>query len=162
MCVIKQRDRKQIQSKQHGFVLVLALVLLAVMTLIGVSSMNSATMELKATANARQHQLAFNAVQSLLQYVLSTGAVTTAGVEINYKTAEPAATLTQVVDHPATDNNSQASIVFAGCSSGVGSSLEEGKGVSYNFYNVSASGSNTTNTSRSLQNIGVKNMAAAC
>jgi len=58
-------------SKQQGFVLILALVMLTVLTLIGVSSMNSANMELRATANAQQHQVAFNAVQALIEYSVS-------------------------------------------------------------------------------------------
>ncbi len=62
---------KSLNNQQSGFVLVLALVMLSMLTLIGVSSMNSASTELKATANAKQHQLAFNATQSLLEYTVS-------------------------------------------------------------------------------------------
>ncbi len=72
-------------ARQRGFVLVLALVMLAVLTLIGVSSMNSANMELKITANSRQHQVAYNAAQSLLEYTASDGGV---GV-IDYQTKTP-------------------------------------------------------------------------
>ena len=151
---------KQFHSKQRGFVLIMALVLLTVMTLIGVASMNSANMELKATANARQHQIAFNGVQSLLEYVLSKDALTIAGTIIDWQTTDVAP---QNVVH-AIDNTSslQASVVYAGCSSGIGSSLEAGKGVSYNFYNVAASGSNATGTSTSLQNRGVRYPSASC
>lgn len=151
---------KQFHNKQQGFVLIMALVLLTVMTLIGVASMNSANMELKATANARQHQIAFNGVQSLLEYVLSKGAVTTAGVVIDWQTTNVAP---QNVVHAVNNTSSlQAAVVYAGCSSGIGSSLEAGKGVSYNFYNVAASGSNTTGTSTSLQNRGVRYPSASC
>jgi Tfp pilus assembly protein PilX len=147
------------QTRQQGFVLILALVLLAVMTLIGVSSMNSANMELKATANERQHKIAFNAVHSVLEYTLSANAVIKAGTAIDYQTTDPA---TQLVDHPDANNNAQASVVYVGCSAGIGTSLEEGKGVSYNFYHNSASGGNPTKTSTSIQGRGVKNAAAAC
>jgi len=151
---------KPFHNKQQGFVLIMALVLLTVMTLIGVASMNSANMELKATANARQHQIAFNGVQSLLEYVLSKDAITTAGNLIDWQTTSVAV---QNITH-AVDNTSslQASVVYAGCSAGIGSSLEAGKGVSYNFYNVAASGSNTTGTSTSLQNRGVRYPSASC
>ena len=69
-------------ARQQGFVLILVLVLLAVLTLIGVSSMNSSNLELKATANARQHQAAFNAVSSLLEYTVSADPL----VLINFQT----------------------------------------------------------------------------
>jgi len=159
MCKI-YKTSTLLRDKQHGFVLVMALVLLAVMTLIGVASMNSANMELKATANARQHQIAFTAVQSLLEYALSTDALTTGGTFIDYQVTD--LLLTQTVAHPSASNNSQGSVVYAGCSAGVGSSLEEGKGVSYNFYQIEASGSNSTNTSTSWQGRGVRNSAASC
>jgi len=160
MSTTKQKNRKRMQNNQQGFVLILALVLLAVMTLIGVSSMNSANMELKATANARQHQLAFNAVQSLLEYTLSKGALTTAGVLIDYQTTDTA--LQQLVEHPALSNNSQASVGYAGCSSVVGSSLEAGRSFSFNFYSVAANGTNSTGTSSSQVNQGVRYPSASC
>ncbi len=149
-------------SKQGGFVLILALVLLAVMTLIGVSSMNSANMELKATANARQHQRAFNDVYSLLEYTLSGGAIITpAGTPIDYQTTD--GNLTQFVVSPTASNaNSQATIVYAGCSSGVGSSLVAGKGVSYNFYNIVANVSSAASTVASEQNRGARYPSASC
>ncbi len=156
----KQRNSNQQPGKQQGFVLVMALVLLTVMTLIGVASMNSANMELKATANARQHQIAFNGVQSLLEYVLSKDAVTTGGSLIDWQTT---AVVPQDVVHVVDNTSSlQASIVYVGCASGVGSSLEAGKGVSYNFYSVAANGSNTTGTSTSLQNRGARYPSASC
>jgi len=157
--ILKQKSIKRMQVKQSGFVLILALVLLTVMTLIGVSSMNSASMELRATANARQHQMAFNNVYSLLEYTVSSGAVTTLGNFIDYQTTLPAA---QIVVSPTASNNSQASIVYAGCSSGVGSSLQSGKGVSYNFYNNLASGSSASSLVASQQNLGVRSPAASC
>ncbi len=161
MRVTRQKNIKYKQSGQRGFVLVMSLVLLAAMTLIGVSSMTGANMELKATANARQHQIAFNAVHSLLEYTLSADAVTTANVPVDYQIADTA--VTQNVTHTLENASAlQASIVFAGCSSGVGSSLEAGKGVSYNFYSITASGSTTAGTSTSLQNRGVRYPSASC
>ena len=160
MYMIEQKSRKQIHHNQRGFVLVLALVLLAVMTLIGVSSMDSANMELKATANARQHQTAFNASQSLLEYTLSTGARRVDSELIDYQTTDAAV---QSSNHPSADNTSQASVLYAGCSVAPGSSLEEGKGFSYNFYSVQAIGT-TTNSGNAVSrlNQGVRYPAAAC
>ncbi len=161
MPIIKQKNRKRMHHKQGGFVLVLALVLLAVMTLIGVSSMNSANMELKATANARQHQRAFNNVYSLLEYTFSGGALTTAGKLIDYQTTDE--NLTQFVASPNPNNtNSLATVVYVGCSSGVGSSLQSGKGVSYNFYNIIANDSSATSAVASEQNRGARYPSASC
>lgn len=146
----------QRHSKQQGFVLILALVLLAVLTLIGVSSMQRANMELKATSNAQRHQIAFNAVQSLLEFAISdTGASL-----IDFQTNDPTPqVITTTVPNAS---NLSASAVYSGCSVGVGSSLEEGKGFSYNFFNIDGSGSNKTGTSTSLQTQGIRFPAAAC
>jgi Tfp pilus assembly protein PilX len=143
-------------NKQRGFVLVLALVLLAVMTLIGVSSMNSANMELKATANAQQHQAAFDAVQSVLEYAVSS----TGATLIDFQTNDP--TPQVVTTTLANASSLSATAVYGGCSVGVGSSLEEGKGFSYNFYNITGTGSNKTNTATSIQTQGIRFPAAAC
>ncbi len=160
MYKVKQTNRKYMQRHQRGFVLILALVLLAVLTLIGVASMNSANMELRATANARQHLIAFNSGQSLLEYTLSTGALRDDGEVINYQTT---AAVAQGVGHPVNNNTSQASVAFVGCSFAPGSSLEEGKGFSYNFFGVEVTGANSNSGAAvSRLNQGVRFPAAAC
>ena len=55
-----------------------------------------------------------------------------------------------------------ASAVYAGCSTGVGSSVQKNKGFSYNFFNITGTGSNTTGTATSIQNQGIRYPAAAC
>lgn len=148
--------RPQQYKQQHGFVLVLALVLLAVLTLIGVSSMNSANMELKATGNAKQHQVAFNATQSLLEFTISKPGTTV----IDYQTSDPAPQIyNSFVMSGATALS--ATINYIGCTKGVGGSLEAGKGFSYNFYNIQGSGSNATGTAASNQTLGVR-FPSAC
>lgn len=141
--------------RQQGFVLVLVLILLAVLTLIGVSSMNSANIELKSTANSRQHQFAFNAVQSLLEFIVSADST------VDYQAED--LTITQTVPYAfASAKVLSATVTHAGCSVGVGSSLEEGKGFSYNFFDIAGSGSNSTGTATSIQTQGVRFPAAAC
>ena len=152
MCLIKQKH-ETLGNKQQGFVLILALVLLAVMTLIGVSSMNSANMELKATANAQQHQFAFNAGQSILEFAVSADGAKLIDFQTSDPTPQPVTT-TGVV--------ATAEAVYAGCGVGIGSSLEEGKGFSYNFFNITGSGSNSTATATSTQAQGIRFPAAAC
>ena len=154
MSLIKQKHETMC-NKQQGFVLILALVLLAVMTLIGVSSMNSANMELKATANAQQHQFAFNAGQSILEYAVSADG---AGL-IDFQTSDPTP---QPVTATVMGVVTTANAVYAGCAVGIGSSLEEGKGFSYNFFNITGSGTNSTGTATSIQAQGIRFPAAAC
>ena len=154
MSLIKQKH-ETLCNKQQGFVLVLALVLLAVMTLIGVSSMNSANMELKATANAQQHQFAFNAGQSILEYAVSADGASFIDFQTSDPTPQPVTTTVMGVV-------TTANAVYAGCGVGIGSSLEEGKGFSYNFFNITGSGSNSTGTATSIQVQGIRFPAAAC
>jgi len=150
------KKMRALPRKNRGFVLILALVMLAVLTLIGVSSMNSANMELKAASNAAQHQVAFNAVQSLLDYAISDAGVAV----LDFQTDS---TATQTLTYSlANSSNLTASMNYAGCSSAVGSSLEAGKGFGYNFYNITGTGSNKTGTATSIQGQGVRYPSAAC
>ena len=154
MSLIKQKD-ETLRNKQQGFVLVLALVLLAVMTLIGVSSMNSANMELKTTANAQQHQFAFNVGQSVLEYAVSAEGSSF----INFQTSDPTP---QTVTTTVSGVSATAVAVYAGCAVGIGSSLVAGKGFSYNFFNIAGTGTNSTGTATSMQTQGIRFPSAAC
>jgi len=155
-------------NQQQGFVLVLALVMLSVLTLIGVSSMNSANTELKATANAKHHQVAFHATQSLLEYTVSTPGT---GV-INFLTrnATPVVYSDEagVGDAPlgyiSTPDSSAvaATVNYLDCAKGEGMSLEDGKGFGLNLYDVRGAASNAKGTAVSNQTLGVKNPAAPC
>ena len=51
-------------SKQKGATLIVALILLALMTIIGLSSMDSSTIDVKIVANSKDRQLAFNGAES--------------------------------------------------------------------------------------------------
>lgn len=162
MNLVKRNQQQNIQqlknSRQKGFVLILVLVLLAVLTLIGVSSMNSSNVELRATANARQHQIAFTVVQSILEFAVSDDGADL----IDYQINDP--TITQSITTHTVANGSgvRADAVFAGCGVAVGNSLEQGKGFSYNFFDITGSGFNSTGTARSVQTQGIRYPAAAC
>ena len=108
------------QKKQRGVVLVMVLVLLAVLTLIGVSSMNSSSMELKATANARQHQAAFHVAQSVIEFAVSAGGEAL----IDFQTNDPDLTQTINGDDFSVTGGSDfsASAVFSGCGVAAGNS----------------------------------------
>lgn len=146
MCINKQQYKQQ-----RGFVLILALVMLAVLTLIGVSSMNSANIELKATANAKQHQVAFNATQSLLEFTVSKPGT---GV-IDYQTMAATPQIYSSFVLPGASALT-ATVEYIGCGKSEGGSLEDGRGFSYNFYNVRGSGSNAAGTATSNQTLGVR------
>ncbi len=149
------------RSRNGGFVLILALVMLTALTLIGVSSMDSANIELKATANARQHQVAFNATQSLLEFAISKPVV--ADKLINYQRNDPN-------DPPQVYNSFTfpgakdlvATVSLIGCSVAVGSSLEEGKGFSFSYFKVDGQAANAKGTARSFQSQAVRYPAAGC
>lgn len=55
------------RAKQEGVVLVIALVLLVIMTLLGLSSMRSVTLEEKMTAQTFDRSLSFQATESALR-----------------------------------------------------------------------------------------------
>jgi len=164
MCLNRQKYKKQQcnmqlhKAQQQGFVLVLVLVMLAVLTLIGVSSMNSANMELRATANAKQHQAAFHVGQSVLEFAVSADGAAL----IDFQTNDP--DLTQAIDSTdfsvAGNPSFVVETVFAGCGVGVGSSLE--KGFSFNFFDITAAGANSSGSATSVQTQGIRFPAASC
>lgn len=160
MILTKQKHEMR-NNKQHGFVLIMALVLLAVMTLIGVSSMNSANMELRSMSNAQHHQRAFSGGQSVLEYIISAGAIRSDnGLSLNFQTTDVAA---QPVSTMVAGVANTGSLTYAGCTVGVGSSMQKGKGFSYNFFNSLGTGVNSAQAkSVSIQNQGVRFPAAAC
>ena len=162
MCAAKQRyphnHLPRRRPGQHGFVLIMVLVLLAVLTLIGVSSMNSSNVELKATANAKQHQIAFTVVQSILEFAISDEGADL----IDYQMNDSSITQSITTHSVANGSGVRADAVFAGCGVAVGNSLERGKGFSYNFFDITGSGSNTTGTATSVQTQGIRYPAAAC
>jgi len=55
------------RQKQRGAILLFCLVFLAVLTMMGVSGMESATLEERMSGNMRDHEVAFNAAESALQ-----------------------------------------------------------------------------------------------
>ena len=65
-------------SKQQGATLVVGLILLMVLTVLGISGMNMATLELTMASNAQFHQDAFQAAETGLDLALSNNAIGTA------------------------------------------------------------------------------------
>ena len=69
-------------NRQQGAVLVMALVMLTVLTLIGVSSMSSSTLELKVAGNTQQHDIAFQAAQSVIDITASEDPLNTNNYQV--------------------------------------------------------------------------------
>lgn len=59
-------------QKQRGVVLIVCLVILTVVTLLGISAIESSGMEMKMVTNTQERQLAFNAAETTLRQVEST------------------------------------------------------------------------------------------
>ena len=141
-------------ARQQGLILVLSLVMLAALTLIGVASMESSSMELRAAANSQNHQVAFNSVQSLIDYTVSDGS------PVNFQPA--ALTSDQTVTYAFPGASSLSAVVsYTGCAASIGTTLEDG-GLSYNFFNINGSGANAVGTATSFQSQGIRFPSASC
>ena len=150
-------------NKQQGAVLVMALVMLTVLTLIGVSSMSSSTLELKVAANTQQHDVAFQAAQSVIDITASDDPLNTNNYQVFITDpANPA--YEQIINYASVDGEAtaQAATFWVGCKKNMGSSLEEGKAPASNFFNIRATGQTITGSASSVQMQGVRFPAAAC
>lgn len=65
-------------ARQRGAALIVGLVLMVVLTILGVSGMNMATLELNMTSNSQAQQAAFQAAESGIDIPIGQGAFTTA------------------------------------------------------------------------------------
>jgi len=151
-------------QQQRGAVLVMALVMLTVLTLIGVSSMSSSTIELKVASNTQQHDIAFQAAQSIIDIAASPDSPLNTNNYQVFETDSAAIGYEQNLYYTGTSGKSaaQAITVWVGCKSQIGSSLEQGKAPVINFFNVTATGSTVTGSASSVQMQGVRYPAAAC
>ena len=145
-------------KRQSGVVLVMALVMLTVLTLIGVTSMSSSTLEMKVAGNMQERNIAFQAAQSRLAFA---GSVDDDSNPINYLIAvdvqaDPSTWPVQTCD-PAdgcldgSNWMAKARVNYKSCAKGTGSSLEAGKGFSYRTFEIQATGETVTGSSRSVQ-----------
>jgi hypothetical protein len=151
------------RDRQQGAVLVMALVMLTVLTLIGVSSMSSSTLELKVAGNTQQHDIAFQAAQSIIDIAASEDPLNTNNYQV-FKVDPNDPAFEQFLFYNSSDGQAtaQASTTWVGCKKNIGSSLEEGKAPASNFFNVRATGMTMTGSSSSVQVQGLRFPAAAC
>ena len=150
-------------NKQQGAVLVMALVMLTVLTLIGVSSMSSSTLELKVAGNTQQHDTAFQAAQSVIDIASSEDPLNTNNYQVFITdSANPA--FEQIINYASADGKAtaQSATYWTGCKKNVCNSLEEGKAPFSNFFNVRATGMTVTGSSSSVQMQGLRFPSQGC
>ena len=123
--------------RQTGVVLVMALVMLAVLTLIGVASMSSSTLEMKVAGNMQQHNTAFQAAQSRLAFAGADDASNPVNYLVSIDvTADPSTWPVQTCNAgdgciDGADWVATADVKYVTCGKGFGNSLEAGKGFSF-------------------------------
>jgi type IV pilus assembly protein PilX len=70
--------RTSARRRQQGAILVVALVLMLVLTVVGISGMNTATMEITMASSAQAQQDAFQLAENAIDIALATQSYTTA------------------------------------------------------------------------------------
>ena len=159
--------------RQTGVVLVMALVMLAVLTLIGVASMSSSTLEMKVAGNMQQHNTAFQAAQSRLAFAAADDPANPVDFLIAIDVqADPSTWPVQTCNlangpgKPSCVNGADwvatADVKYVACGKGFGSSLEAGKGFSYRVFEITATGETLTGSSRSVQAAGIRYPVKGC
>lgn len=174
MTNIKQGSRPKMFSatdKQSGVVLVMALVMLTVLTLIGVTSMSSSTLEVKVASNMQQHNTAFQAAQSRLAFAGSPDAANPVDYLIPIpnllnppvQTCDPADGCVNATDADGVELwTATATITYLDCGKGIGSSLESGRAFSSRMFEIKAQGRTPTGSSKSVQASAIRYPVKGC
>jgi len=151
----------------------MALVMLAVLTLIGVASMSSSTLEMKVDGKRQQHNKAFQAAQSRLACAAADDPANPIDflIAIDIQ-ADPSTWTVQTCnlsngsDKPScvdgADWVATADVKYVTCGKGFGSSLEAGKGFSYRVFEITATGQTLTGSSRSVQAAAIRYPVKGC
>jgi type IV pilus assembly protein PilX len=165
---IVQTKTLAVPKKQSGVVLVMALVMLAVLTLIGVSSMSSSTLEMKVSSNMQQHNVAFQAAQSRLAFAGADDESNPVDYLVAIDvTADPDTWPVQTCNAGdgcvnGGDWKATAEVKYLSCGKGFGNSLEAGKGYSFRIFEITATGETSTGSSRSVQASGIRFPVKGC
>ncbi|MBT8084268.1 MAG: hypothetical protein HKN35_02910 [Woeseia sp.] len=72
-------EHRQLPKRQSGAVLVVGLILLLVVTVLAISGMNTATIELAMARNDQNYENAFQVAESGLEEAIAQGGFTTSG-----------------------------------------------------------------------------------
>jgi type IV pilus assembly protein PilX len=90
------------RTAQHGAALVVGLVLMLVLTVLGVSGMNTATLELVMANNNQSQQLAFQAAETGIDLAVGNGTYLTS-VPTNFAAGDSRAVMSCVTTTPVPD-----------------------------------------------------------
>lgn len=107
------RNRMNISSTQRGAALIMALTILVVLALLGITALNSTAMEHKMASNNLQTNLAFQAADSGLAQTFGGGVSLTTTIISNYaysgngSTSQVKTTFQGFSNLPRTDNSSE-------------------------------------------------------
>ncbi len=153
--------------RQAGVVLIMALVMLTVLTLIGVSSMSSSTLEMKVAGNMQQHMVAFQAAQSRLAFASADDPANPIDYLIAIDVTDPSSWPVQTCNVGQGCNNgagwvAAAEVSYISCAKGFGNSLQSGKGFSYRTFEIVATGETAALSSRSVQASGIRYPVKGC
>ena len=98
-------------KRQRGAALVIGLILLLILTVLGVSGLGTASMEVRFADNAKQREYAFQGAESALREELRNGPpIVIAGTEVAGDLVRP---VNQYQFAPATSGNAAANVVVS-------------------------------------------------
>ena len=151
--------------------LIMALVLMAVLTLAGVASMSDSVLELRAASNSQQFYSAFEAAQSRIELAASNNIRNPLDYLINIpdvKSPEtwPVQTCNAADLCPDSQGDGWTATTelrfTGGCDPAPGYSLESGRAPVMRTFEIVVNTQNKTGASHSIQVQGVRHPAAGC
>jgi len=160
--------RKQGMAEQSGAVLVMALVLLTVMTLIGVTTMTGSSMEMRVARNMQQHNIAFQGAQSRIECATAETTTTPINFKINIPDLSDPTTWPVQYSNPAEgcadgiDWSATATVVYKGCDTGFGNSLEANRSIAMRTFEINVIATANGGISRSIQGQGIRGTVKNC
>ncbi|MDT8451242.1 MAG: pilus assembly PilX N-terminal domain-containing protein [Gammaproteobacteria bacterium] len=152
--------------RQAGVVLIMALVMLTVLTLIGITSMSSSTLEMKVAGNMQQHTIAFQGALSRLAFASADDPANPIDYLIAIDVKNPPYPVQTCNADDGCINSTgwtaSANVNYISCAKGFGSSLQSGKGFSYRTFEIVATGQTTALSSRSVQASAIRYPVKGC
>lgn len=165
----KLMNKPMTRNRQQGAVLVVSLVLMTVITLIGVATMQSTTLEMRAAGNAQMSHTAFEGGQSRIEFAASNSNANPVNYLVAIQTpADPTSWPVQTCDpgDGCVDGSSwkaTAQVNFTGgCRQMIGYSLEDGRAPVMRTFEVVVNAQTSNGQSTSNQVQGVRHPAAGC
>jgi len=152
------------KRQQSGAALVIGLIILLVMTLLGVTSMNTSRTELKIAANIQNRSVAFQTAETATQRVLISSATLWGDIDNIQQfsfapTGQDYSAATEMQFEDCRNNPEGYSLEGDGVGDGTGSS---NKAVVHNVKSVGSALSSGTAVAKSSVVVGIQTMLAGC